>query len=189
MKESYEKLKQSLSTKKRKTTFAGFITKLKKNFNALLAALKQSWQSFLKLLAKYGLVALVCVVTVAILLLLIYPALSAVIKRRLAHYACEKLMKRASKLITSNPSLCVKICYLVIRDSLNAAGYPRERNMELFHYGNSLENLDVNTPKDILVIFLLFTQRAYSKELITPRDSMEAWQRLSKVRKLLLKTS
>lgn len=189
MKESYEKLKRSLSTNKPKKTFAGFIAGLKKNFNVLLDALKRGWRFFLALLVKYGLVVLTCVATVAVLLLLVYPALSAVIKRRLSRSICERLMKRASKLIASNPRRCIKICYLVVRDSLNSAGYPRERNMELFHYGNSLENIDASTRKDVLVIFLLFTQSAYSRENITPRDSMEAWERLSRVRELLLKTS
>lgn len=189
MKESYDKLKKSLATNKGKKTFAGFIAGLKKNFNALLTALKRGWESVLALVVKYGLAVLGCAAIVAVLLLLVQPALSAWIKRRLSRSTCEKLMKRASKLITANPRRCVKICYLVVRDSLNSAGYPRERNMELFDYGKSLKNLDGNTRKDVLVIFLLFTQSAYGREPITPRDSMEALERLSRVRELLLKTS
>jgi len=187
--ESYEKLKRKLTGGEREKTFAGFIDGLKKNLRTFMAALKRSWWAAVDLVKKYGLVVLSIAAVVAAALFLAYPLLRAFIKKRLTRSICDRLMKRASKLVASNPRRCVKLCYLVVRDSLNVAGYPRERNMELFQYGNSLENLDENARKDILVIFLLFSKSAYSLEPITPRDSLEALERLSKVRNSLLKTA
>ncbi|MCK5843574.1 MAG: transglutaminase domain-containing protein [Victivallales bacterium] len=185
--ESYDKLKRSLAVGERKKTFAGFIAGLKKNFRALVDSLKRCWRFSVELVKKYGLAVLGVAAFVVLMLFLVFPLLSAFINKCLSRLTCERLIKRASKLVASNPRRCVKLCYLVVRDSLNAAGYPRERNKELFQYGNSLENLDENARKDILVIFLLFSKSAYSREATTPRESVEALERLSRVRASLLK--
>jgi hypothetical protein len=186
---SYDKLKRSLSVGERKKSFAGFVAGLKKNFHALFESLKSWWRKTIDLVRKYGLAVLAIAALVAVILLLAYPLLKSFIEKRLSRSICERLMRRASKLVTSNPRRCVKLCYLVVRDSLNAAGYPRERNMELFQYGNSLENLDDNARKDILVIFLLFSKSAYGREPVTPKESFEALERLTRVRTSLLKSA
>lgn len=78
---------------------------------------------------------------------------------------------------------CVRLCYRAARTFLEAAGFPREGNLELFDYAASLEKLDGEVRKDAMVVFLIHTKLVYGTVGALRKDCDEALKRAASVGK------
>jgi hypothetical protein len=99
---------------------------------------------------------------------------------------CMKLQKSAAAKVQDNPIESISLCYHMIREMLNLAGWPRENNMDLFDYGASLRYLHRPVRDDILVIFFLYSQDEYSRIAPSVQDAGKVLEKTENIKEALL---
>ena len=98
---------------------------------------------------------------------------------------CRDWFRRAAASPSANPFETVRLCYLTVRELLVLAEYPRQRNAELFEYGASLSNYDLQLAKDVVVVFFIYSRYEYGIENVSPEDCQKMMDRTNKIRNFI----
>ncbi len=187
LKTSFEDMKKNILSKDEKKSGLGkLIVDFKNSLNSMINKFKTSWILLIAVLkGKTGIMAGALVIFF-VLCYFLFPYIRKFISLKFKKLNCRKMIIQAEKITQSNPALCLKLCYLAIRDSLDLAGFQRKNNMELFDYGASLEAVNPQFSKDVLMVFFLYSKMTYSKQPATAIDSDKAFKKLSDIREFLL---
>ncbi len=98
---------------------------------------------------------------------------------------CRTWFRRAAASAAVNPIETVRLCYLTVRELLVLAEYPRQHNAELFEYGASLSNHDLQLAKDVVVVFFIYSRYEYGTENVSQEDCQEIMERAGRIRKFI----
>jgi len=150
----------------------------KDNLNEMFDKIGKSWFAILGLLEGWRGILVVFLSLFACSIYFILPYLKKYISEILKKYNCRKMYSKAEENVNNDPALCLKLCYLTSRGILDLAGYPREKNLELFDYGESLQVINPELSKDVLVIFSLYSKMVYSPLPATSIESKKAFESL-----------
>ncbi len=95
---------------------------------------------------------------------------------------CRDWFRSAEDSAAVNPVETVRLCYLTVRELLVLAEYPRQNNAELFEYGASLNNHDLQLAKDVVVVFFIYSRYEYGTEKVSQEDCKEILERADRIR-------
>ena len=84
--------------------------------------------------------------------------------------------------MSANPCQCIEACYDATRNLLEIAGYANVGKLELFDYGTSLQNEDLQLSKNVLAVFYIYTRMSYSSIKPEVADSEHALHRALLIR-------
>lgn len=178
---------QALRHKKQSQGFLQrWLQALNTNVNAMFDRIKSMFFDFLKwLISLNGILCAVALAAIIGLSLLGKYVLKLII-RKVILKRCIRDYETACHLVHTDPLLCIKMCYQIIRKLLTQAGCPREHNLDLFDYGTSLKHVDDTFCKDVLNIFFLFSQAEYSPDRPNPDQAGKMLEYTTQVKNFLM---
>lgn len=98
---------------------------------------------------------------------------------------CRDWFRQAMDSAETDPVETVRLCYLTVRELLVLAEYPRQHNAELFEYGASLNNYDLQLAKDVVVVFFIYSRYEYGTENVSHEDCHEILERADRIRNFI----
>ena len=98
---------------------------------------------------------------------------------------CRDWFRQAVDSTDTDPVETVRLCYLTVRELLVLAEYPRQHNAELFEYGASLNNYDLQLAKDVVVVFFIYSRYEYGTENVSHEDCHEILERADRIRNFI----
>jgi len=162
----------------------GILAKLKRKFNVVLNWIKIiSYQCLEQIKKRWFLLIPIVIIFIAVYLEIII--LKRYLKRKYGLRKCRYFYSTAHENFPKEPAICLKMCYRMTRTLLNLGGLPRSRNAELLEYGRSLNIVDIDLHKDVVVIFYMFSKLEYSLSPITLEEAGEALERLERICKYM----
>jgi transglutaminase-like putative cysteine protease len=166
------------------SSIKGIFAKLKRRFNRVTRWMKSIF-SFLVQGVLENWFLLIPIIAIFIALYLEIIILQRYLNRKYALIKCRYFYSTAKENFPKNPGICVKMSYLMTRSLLNLVGFPRSHNAELLEYGRSLNIVNLELHKDVVVIFYMFSKLEYSLSQITLEEADEALERLERIRKYI----
>ncbi|MFZ2655154.1 MAG: transglutaminase family protein [Victivallales bacterium] len=111
-----------------------------------------------------------------------YVKIRFFLRRRRRIRKCLAIIERFPGFSEKHPKDNINICYRITRELLDLSGLRRDHNMELFNYGASLERMDYNLSKDVLVIFFIYSKISYGTSEPGKEDVEEVFHKIIRIR-------
>ena len=166
--------------------FKGILAKIKRTFNGALRWIKSTLSLMLARIQEQWFL-LIPIIAILIAVYLESIILRRYLNRKYGLRKCRNFYSTAQTSFPKNPATCIKMSYLLTRSLLNLWGLPRQRNAELLEYGRSLNIVDLELHRDVVVIFYMFSKLEYSLSPVTLEEAEEALERLERIRKYIYK--
>ncbi|OGV35900.1 MAG: hypothetical protein A2020_07540 [Lentisphaerae bacterium GWF2_45_14] len=167
-------------------SFKDIFTSVKSNLMLIAQKIASGWKSFMKwFFSTSGSIFLIMIMTAA-LFSIKTPGIYRKIKNRLTIRRCVKRLADLEKLKKTSPCENVKLCYNITRKALDAAGWPRLKNMELFDYGATLNKVNHAFCNNVLVIYYIYSKAIYSSDPPTVQDAETVLERTRSITSFIL---
>lgn len=183
LQDSFKQVKQQVAGKS--SFLAKCYASFKANFTAFINSIVATMQ---------GIAMFFCGLNGCIFILIIvlsYPGFLLIrkiilgIRNFIKRKKCEEMFDNAVESLSSAPDLCIELCYFATRNLLEISGYGNKQKLELFDYGISLKEVDLQLSKDALAVFYIYTQMSYSMKVPQITDSEQALVRSLNIRSQL----
>lgn len=190
LKKSINDLEANIKTRIEKNreswSFKPFINGFKNNVGLLLQRAVNLWRRFIDWFSSRNAVALF---TAVIMVLAVWrglpPLVSDYLQTASRIHKCRYWMRIAERKSGKDARLCVSLCYRIIRVMLILAGLPRENNVDLIEYGESLKCIDPELSRRVIDLFKIYTLCEYSGFKPTLKQAGRAWRCVCDVRPLV----
>ncbi len=104
-------------------------------------------------------------------------------------YRCRNWLEAAGADCDTAPSRSIHFSYLTVRKNLELHCLPREKNIDLLDYAAIIISRHPQLGNDVLAVFFIYNQLAYSPTLPTSAQARIALNRAAKIHELLNSTA